>query len=91
MIPPLSYCPPTYDPSVDLVLYFRDPQGDVATPVDEDPAEDPMDEDEADVEMADADTGKEDVSDGDEPSVSSGAAGLDERSEISTDTCESHA
>ncbi|MED6184087.1 hypothetical protein PIB30_044009 [Stylosanthes scabra] len=125
MIPPLSYYPPVYDPSVDLVpvkieprspppapadtgiigepynplydldgfiaQYFRDPRGDVAAPVDEDPPEDPMDEDEADVKMADTDIGKEDVSDGDEPSVSSGAAGSDERSEISTDTCESHA
>ncbi|MED6152581.1 hypothetical protein PIB30_093415 [Stylosanthes scabra] len=122
MIPPLSYYPPVYDPSVDLVpvkieprssppappqtpglleshtirygfvaQYFQDPQGDVAVPVDEDPAEDPMDKDEADVEMADTNTGEEDVSDGDEPSESSGAAGSDERSEISTDTCESRA
>ncbi|MED6217394.1 hypothetical protein PIB30_017241 [Stylosanthes scabra] len=121
MIPPLSYYPSVYDPSVDLVpprspppvpadtgiigepydplydldgfiaQYFHDPQGDVAAPVDEDPVEDPMDEDEVDVEMADTDTGEEDVSDGDEPSVSSGAADSDEQSEISTDTCESRA
>ncbi|MED6182229.1 hypothetical protein PIB30_026621 [Stylosanthes scabra] len=125
VIPPLSYYPPVYDPSVDLVpvkieprssppapadteiigesydplydldgfvaQYFQDPQGVVAVPVDEYPAEDPMDEDEADVEMVDTDTGEEDVSDGDEPSESSGAAGSDERSEISTDTCESRA
>ncbi|MED6195577.1 hypothetical protein PIB30_039181 [Stylosanthes scabra] len=95
MILPLSYYPSVYDPSVDLIPVKIEPRspppGDVAAPVDEDPAEDPMDEDEADVEMADTDTGEEDVSDGDEPSVSSGAAGSDERSEISTDTCESRA
>ncbi|MED6187436.1 hypothetical protein PIB30_076448 [Stylosanthes scabra] len=82
-----------YDPHRDWDGFFdqliQDPQEEAAAPVAEEPIEDLMEEDEADAEMVDTDTGKEDVSEDDEHSAGSGSAGAEGRSEISTDTHES--